>query len=141
MARRHQTRQEKYRLAHPEVYAAASKRWRENHPDRARTSWRVQYQKLRKRVLDQYGCKCNRCGFSDWRALQIDHVHGGGTREHQAIRNAGIYRRALKLPKEYQVLCSNCNWIKRYENSEHIPRKDDPASSGIRVTAGGEIES
>jgi hypothetical protein len=22
----------------------------------------------------------------------------------------------------YQLLCANCNWIKRYENREHYPR-------------------
>lgn len=118
------TRQERYRKAHPEKYREATRRWRERHPDRARQSWREQYTKLRVRVLEQYDNKCNRCGFVDSRALQIDHVYGGGNKEHAVIRNSGVYRRALKQPKEYQLLCANCNWIKKAERQENVPRKD-----------------
>jgi len=30
-----------------------------------------------------------------------------------------------QLLEEYQVLCANCNWIKRFENSEVTNRKRD----------------
>lgn len=79
------------------------------------------YRKVRKLVLDKMGNKCQKCGFSDWRALQIDHVGGGGSQEEREISGIGIYLNILKgnpRSKKYQLLCANCNFIKRYENNE-----------------------
>lgn len=79
--------------------------------------WR---RKLRIQVIDFLGEKCNRCGFEDWRALQIDHVNGEGRRKRSLDGNQcrRLYKRVKESPKEYQILCANCNWIKRYENYE-----------------------
>jgi len=76
--------------------------------------------KIRMETLSFLGGKCKKCGFSDWRALQVDHINGGG---HLENKLGGHSRRALlnrirKSPKKYQILCANCNWIKRYENNE-----------------------
>jgi len=82
------------------------------------------YQKeLRLKVIEKFGGKCIRCGFSDWRALQIDHINGGGLKERIKHRKAGggdgFNRRILKdTSNKYQLLCANCNWIKRFENKE-----------------------
>lgn len=66
------------------------------------------------------GGRCVRCGFSDIRALQVDHVNGHGRRELATVtsRNA-YYKTVLAHPERYQLLCANCNWIKRAENAEH----------------------
>jgi len=73
----------------------------------------------KQQVHDLYDNKCARCGFSDARALQIDHIEGGGRKE-RADDKAYItmYLRILKNPAPYQLLCANCNWIKRIENRE-----------------------
>ncbi len=61
------------------------------------------------------GARC-RCGFSDVRALQFDHVKGRpGTKR---LIGSGLFRDIERHPDKYQVLCSNCNWIKRDENGE-----------------------
>lgn len=67
------------------------------------------------------GSKCIRCGFSDYRALQIDHVNGGGV---QDIKTRGTVASAYDIVRgknleHYQLLCANCNWIKKYENKEN----------------------
>lgn len=64
--------------------------------------------------------KCNRCDFSDWRALQIDHINGSGNKERKNQSNSqkNLLIDILKYPDKYQLLCANCNWIKRYENNE-----------------------
>lgn len=73
--------------------------------------------------LALYGSCCARCGFDDPRALQIDHIDG--SREgvgHKHRSGAGLYYALLagRLPREaHQVLCANCNWIKRIELGEH----------------------
>ncbi len=69
-------------------------------------------------LLSQDPPTCARCGFSDERALQIDHVHGGGTAESRKIGPAGLYARILRGEPGYQVLCANCNTIKKVENGE-----------------------
>jgi hypothetical protein len=52
--------------------------------------------------------------------LQLDHVNGGGTCERKQKRwgNTRVYMDALAHPAKYQLLCANCNWIKRHENGE-----------------------
>lgn len=72
-------------------------------------------------ALEMIGGKiCVKCGFLDVRALQIDHIHGGGTAESRSLGNK-LFRRVIADPErcsKYQVLCANCNWIKRSENNE-----------------------
>ena len=79
----------------------------------------VHHHAVRRQVLEAYGSICSRCGFADERALQLDHVKGGGYREYKELRGRlGVYKRALTHLSEYQLLCANCNWIKRVENNE-----------------------
>lgn len=74
----------------------------------------------RQQVIAHLGGRCCRCGFDDWRALQVDHVLGGGVKERKAARSSyALWRLVLKdKTGKYQLLCANCNWIKRYENGE-----------------------
>ena len=72
--------------------------------------------------------RCVKCGFSDIRALQIDHINGWGTQEYKGNKKNAMkmYRIYLKNPelakKKVQILCANCNWIKKHENKEHSHR-------------------
>lgn len=89
-----------------------------------------QYQKersrnLRLKALIRLGNKCIRCGFSDPRALQIDHISGGGNKWRQANQGCrdSFHLIILKMSEEelktkYQLLCANCNWIKKSEEGE-----------------------
>ncbi len=67
------------------------------------------------------GC-CKHCGFADHRALQIDHVNGGGCKDRNGVKSQQHYRRVLKSVRagegKFQLLCANCNWIKRWERGE-----------------------
>ena len=76
---------------------------------------------LKLKIIDKYGGKCNRCGFNDWRALQIDHVNSNGYQERELIRKRRTYYKYVLEDKSgnYQILCANCNWIKKYENNEN----------------------
>ena len=79
-------------------------------------------EELRLKILKHYSpeLRC-KCGFSDIRALQIDHVNGGGTRHCKKVgTGAKFYRWIIKMnyPKGLQVLCANCNWIKKIERVE-----------------------
>ena len=78
-------------------------------------------QRWRQKVIDKYGGKCMRCSFSDMRALQIDHINGGGKWERERNRNPLKYWRMVlqDTSGKYQLLCANCNWIKRSEQQEY----------------------
>ena len=82
-------------------------------------------QKIRMMLLEILGGKCVRCGESDWRCLQIDHVKGNGFRERKTAKSKGMNYTLQLLRRvqegkgsQYQLLCANCNFRKRYENHE-----------------------
>ena len=80
---------------------------------------------IRQEIIKFLGGKCLVCSFNDVRALQIDHKMGGGTTEMKQMKSEylfKIYRKMITSPEEfcgkYQLLCANCNWVKRSENKE-----------------------
>jgi hypothetical protein len=78
------------------------------------------YDELKQLVFQKLGWSCCRCGYHDVRALQIDHVNGGGNKEHKQVKNSlSFLKKVLTDDKgSYQILCANCNWVKRHENKE-----------------------
>jgi len=66
--------------------------------------------------------KCNKCPYTDIRALSIDHINGDGSEHRKLInkRGIGFYNWLIKnnYPEGFQVLCMNCQFIKRDENNE-----------------------
>ena len=93
--------------------------WRVTHKVEARNWCKRWRQRMRIDLIQKMGGKCIKCGFSDWRTLQIDHVNSDGFKEPKG--GWLQYRKKVLADKKnkYQLLCSNCNWIKRYENNEH----------------------
>jgi hypothetical protein len=70
-------------------------------------------------LLDILGGRCIKCNIDDWRVLQVDHINGGGNAERRSLKSPHAYRKViLGNIEKYQLLCANCNWIKRYEENE-----------------------
>lgn len=77
---------------------------------------------LKHEVLSHYSGgapQCAICGFSDIRALEIDHINGGGQkhRRETGLHGGGSFYRWLKqqgYPEGFRVLCRNCNWIVKW---------------------------
>ena len=84
--------------------------------------------KAKLELMQLLGGKCIKCGESDCRCLQIDHVKGCGTLERKKLGNGRYIFIVLKKVKEdskdYQLLCANCNWKKRFDNNEHSWRME-----------------
>jgi hypothetical protein len=74
----------------------------------------------RAKVIELLGGKCanKSCGISLRDVLHIDHIAGGGSKERRNANSLQRYRKVLKNPENYQLLCANCNWLKRYTNEE-----------------------
>lgn len=72
---------------------------------------------------------CVKCGQHDKRCLQFDHINGGGLKDWKRFQRSSrpMYEYYIAHPdiakKTLQVLCANCNWIKRYENGERSNQK------------------
>lgn len=94
---------------------------------KTRAYGRRRHAELKERVFEALGRVCVRCGFSDPRALQIDHIHGGGHRLRLASRTRSMVSHMAAILRhpdvraEFQILCANCNWIKAHENSNERP--------------------
>ena len=77
-------------------------------------------------VLSHYGngqVSCVQCGFSDVRALSLDHIHNDGgavRRVNPNLTSYRLYQRLIKfgLPKGYQTLCMNCQTIKEHTRQQ-----------------------
>jgi len=114
-----------YRENHDQI-RAKQRAYRTQNIDKLRAndreSYHRQYWAWRREIFQRLGEKCCRCGFSDSRALQIDHKNGGGSREWKA-RGWKHLRTILENLNDYQILCANCNWIKRHERGEVNTRK------------------
>jgi len=77
-------------------------------------------QRVRLLLLEMYGGKCKRCDNSDYRVLQLDHVNDDAPedRKKYGLSKRKIYLKIIKGEVDknrYQLLCANCNWIKKYE--------------------------
>jgi hypothetical protein len=84
-------------------------------------------QSMREKAIVFLGGKCSsqKClvpnGCSDKRCLQIDHINGISDDEPRLIGTM-LYEDILHNPKsreKYQLLCANCNWIKRFDKNEN----------------------
>ena len=125
--------------------ACSIKYWVKTHPEERNRWMRQDREKLKSEVFELLGNKCanpynlNHGDFlTDRRSFQIDHVKGGGTRQklisiHRSKGRNGYLRMVrkdlLNGSKDYQLLCANCNQIKRIEQREDYkwvkhPRKE-----------------
>jgi hypothetical protein len=129
---------QRYRKAHREAIRDVDRQYREAHREERNATIREKRKsgewkpsapssrsraKLRQQIVAALGGKCQRCGFDDWRALQVDHINGGGTRHRGSYVSMHRYYKdilasAQAQSGEYQLLCANCNQIKRYEAGE-----------------------
>lgn len=98
------------------------KKYRNKNPQKLNQYQRNYIVKLKMKVFEKLGNKCVRCGITDIRVLQIDHVHGHGNKDRIGLNRSQFYyyRKVLADTEgNYQILCANCNWIKKYENKEN----------------------
>ena len=116
----YQDNKEKYRAMQLVYYSDPVKRKQKNKKDRERNMF---YKAKMYYILG--GPKCVYCGYDeDPRALQLDHINGGGRADRRRHHSyAAKYWMEFKdnpegLKTKFQVLCANCNVIKKFKNNE-----------------------
>jgi len=109
-----------------EISLEANRLYRLNRHENYLESKRKYYHNKRLEVQAFFGSRCAVCGNTDHRVLQLDHINGGGNIERMNDKKFARAEYRLRLiqqnPKEarrkYQLLCANCNWVKKWENKE-----------------------
>lgn len=121
--RRNLDRLREYYKEHRERYLEHGRRYYEADKERKRVEQCERTRERRHVMIELLGRKCRHCGFSDLRALQIDHRNGNGSKLNKDLgigssSDPRFYRYVISHPEDFQLLCANCNWIKRYEEKE-----------------------
>jgi len=105
-----------YHLKHHQYKPSKPTRWGIKKANERR----VYNQLYRQEIIKKLGGKCVRCGIDDIRVLQVDHINGGGNKEKRNFTNNQIRKMIMNdNGSKYQLLCANCNWIKRNEKKEY----------------------
>lgn len=106
----------------PETRRRLNAEYRERNRTKLREGAAERRAKLKTEALERYGKCCKRCGFSEPRALQIDHIENNGSKERRDLGGQNFsgwrFYEVLKKrgwPDGYQTLCANCNLIKHCE--------------------------
>lgn len=113
------------------IHAAYSKKWRDNHPEQRKAISLRNHYKSRDRdrnlVYAYYGGKCACCGENERQFLTVDHINNDGHIERKKgfyTNGSQFYRWIVKnnFPKDYQLLCYNCN-LGRARNGGICPHR------------------
>ena len=87
--------------------------------------------KLRQIILEHFGSCCSCCGEAHKEFLVIDHVNGGGSKEFRKFSSMNAFYKHIinnNFPKEYQILCANCNTAKGT-----LKQKKCPVHGGMKT--------
>ena len=108
----------------PEQIKIYGAKYRDTHRSKIREYTRGFRYNLKIETLSHYGTVCQKCGFSDPRALQIDHIEDNGAEERKSLGGQKFsgwqfysWLKKHSWPSGYQVLCANCNAIKQVEKN------------------------
>jgi hypothetical protein len=113
------------------------KTYRQSHKEQQRVHNTNTDRRLKEDVIGYYSKGTMKCtnltcevpnGARDIRALTIDHINGGGNKHRKQVgTNGGLafyyWLKRNNYPEGFQVLCCNCQAIKRIANREMIAVK------------------
>lgn len=81
--------------------------------DKYRKYGRKQDKKIKEKIIEQYGGKCECCEETAFEFLTIDHINKDGAKHRKQIGRSKLYRWLVKnnYPKDnFRLLCMNCNF-------------------------------
>ncbi len=110
-------------------YKARHRKYYAENPESYKGRIRLDRVERRLELIAGYGGKCVCCGESNALMLAVDHVNNDGAKHRRESAHHGrgpAYYRWLieqKFPKEFQLLCHNCNRAK-WLNGGVCPHKE-----------------
>jgi hypothetical protein len=120
---RKQAYNRRYRATHRAELSAKIAAWKRAHPEQTKASNDASRARIKAECFKLLGDQCSRCTFTDPRALQVDHVNRAQVPRTSPYRAGHKLYAAIvagRVPRsDVQLLCANCNWIKRFESGEH----------------------
>ena len=113
---------------------------REASIDISRRADLKRYHGTKDEAFELLGNKCIKCCWTDRRALQIDHIEAIGDAKRRELNQRGrvLYREVKANPSKFQLLCANCNWIKRAENNELKSKSSEPRNTSPALLTEGQ---
>ena len=117
---------EKYRKKHREQIKNYMKKWRSLNKIKKNKYSKEERYRTKIKVFTHYSGnppKCLLCGFNDIRSLVLDHVNNNGAEDRKKFKTPDCLLRYIKrsnYPKEFQILCANCNMIKEYIRRQKV---------------------
>jgi hypothetical protein len=93
------------------------------NPDKARVYSKTSNKVIKAEAMKYYcqgDIKCQGCGDDEFELLTIDHIDGNGNKHRQETgaktgKNFCFWLKRNNYPSGFQVLCWNCQWLKRYQ--------------------------
>lgn len=108
-----------------------TKRWRERNKEKVKQIRKQQYDKRKRKAYLQVSktgkISCNYCGCDEINFLEINHLNGGGAKEHRESGKVATVDRILtgkRDTKDLNLLCRVCNALEylKSKNSKQIER-------------------
>lgn len=101
----------------------------QNNRERLLKENAIRNQEIRLKVLNHYSKgnpRCQKCGFKKIECLDLDHINNGGNKDRRSNPKHNFYSWWKWIidnnyPKEFQVLCRNCNWEKHILTMRNRP--------------------
>jgi len=105
--------QKQWSIRNPQKVKTGNRRRANRYYKEHKEDYKKKREELRLETLIHYSnnpptCTC--CGESHIEFLEIDHIHGGGTKQRQKThRHFYQWLKQNNYPEGYRVLCANCN--------------------------------
>ena len=123
----------RWRLRHPEKYKNFRESYQKDYDKNRRLEINLKRSEARKEIIRLLSGRCSNpynLPHPDWcndpQILQIDHINADGKKDKKFGGGLTIHilLEIQKGSKDYQLLCPNCNWLKRIKNHERKEPKE-----------------
>jgi len=93
--------------------------WMRKNKERGKDISRMSYQLIKNKFFEIYGNKCICCGETEKTFLTIDHINGQRGKKRETSYKAYYNASKKPDPKNYRILCHNCNHAVRFGTCPH----------------------
>lgn len=94
-----------------------AREWARLHPEQVLANGRAWRTRLLNGALDKLGGRCVCCGETERGFLQIDHIHGDGSKDEGRKSPQAFYRHVIENEEpgiRLRLLCANCHFAHSY---------------------------